>query len=163
VTRNDRGTAGGQPTIWHQLWALECAYWADVDLGSGLEAASFYTDDAVFDLGMDGARLVGRSEIADFYERRRAGGPRTTAHLVHNFTVLEHDAVAARTAGYIVLHAASGQAPLPVGAPGMITVTHNRYRWIDDCWKIAERVSQVLFVAEDQPTFGPDSTPGREK
>lgn len=156
-------SAGGQPAIWHQLWALECAYWADVDLDGGLEAANFYTDDAVFDLGMDGARLVGRAEIAGFYERRRTRGPRTTAHLVHNFTVLEHGEVAARTRSYIVLHAASGQAPLPVGAPGMITVTHNRYRWSDDCWKIAERVSQVLFVAEDQPTFGPGSTSGREK
>jgi hypothetical protein len=122
------------------LWALECAYWEDVDFNGGALAPSFYTRDAVFDIGLEGATFIGRKAIEGFYERRRASGERTSAHLVHNFVVEPKGAGVAQTRSMIVLYADSGAAPLSWRPPALIARCTVDVEWRDP--------SVPLFVSE---------------
>lgn len=143
-----------QAQTWHELWSVECAYWADVDLNGGLEASGFYTEDGVFDVGTAGGRYTGQAEIAGFYERRRNRGMRTSVHLVHNFCLLDFDQSRAHARGYMVLYADDGGPPVPTGSPGIISLCDNHFARIDGRWLIAERTCTTLFLGDDQPMFG---------
>ena len=130
------------------LWALECAYWEDVDFNGGVLAPSYYTGDAVFDIGLEGAKFIGREAIEGFYERRRASGERTSAHLVHNFVAEPKGAGMAQTRSLIVLYADSGAAPLPWSPPGLIARCTVDLEWRDPSWLITARRSVPLFVSD---------------
>lgn len=134
------------------LWTLECAYWADVDHNGAERAAAFYTDDAVFDIGIAGQRFDGQEAIAEFYNARRGLGARTTLHIVHNFHALEVDESQVRVAMIMELHAAAGAPPRASAAPSMLTAQEVTYVRTGDGWKIRSRVNQVQFAnLEDLP------------
>lgn len=130
--------------IWHALWSLECAYWADVDLEDGLGAANFYTKDAVFDTGIAGAVFEGRQAIGNFYAARRAS-PRTTLHVLQNFNVTAWSGDHARSRAYVALYFASGTAPQAVGPPSLMSVCDTVYRYEATRWSITERRSRPVF------------------
>ncbi|WP_051047283.1 nuclear transport factor 2 family protein [Nocardia asiatica] len=145
--------------LWYELWHKECDYWADVDLNAGATAVNHYTEDAIFDIGTPGGRYVGRPAIAGFYERRRTGGVRTTAHLIHNFSLIGSTEQTAETRSHIVLYARQGPAPAPSGNPGVITAATTLYGFTaEKGWLITSRTNRVLFAKADQPTF-PDPQP----
>ena len=103
------------------------------------------------DSGLENGRLVGRSAVGGVYERRRALGCRTTAHLVQNFSLVSWDEYDARTRAFIVVYAALGGSPVPSGPPALITSSDSRCAKADEGrWLVAERINQVLHR---QPSF----------
>lgn len=145
--------------LWHRLWQLECDYWADVDLDAGQRASEFYTQNAIFDLG-GGSPMVGRSAIASFYEGRQAQGPRTSAHIVHNFVVIQASVGSAQTRAYVTLHAATGSPPIPNATPGLVAVVATKWEHASSRWLIAERTSRSLFVEPGH--HGPTTSPAQQ-
>jgi hypothetical protein len=134
-------------SLWNQLWALECAYWADVDFNNGKTAPEFYTDDAVFDIGVPGALLQGRSAIKAFYGRRRET-PRTTLHIVNNFALVQWSATSARCRLIASLYGRDGAPPQESASPIIMTSGENSYVADGGGWKISSRLNTPWFVDE---------------
>lgn len=154
-------TADHEGDLWHQLWQRECDYWADVDLDAGRGAPEYYTADAVFDQGT-GSPLIGRPDIASFYRRRQSNGPRTSAHIVHNFVIVDSHSDTAQTRGYVTLHAETGAPPIPNTTPGLVAVVSTMWQRTSDRWLISQRTSQALFSDPDHvgPTASAPPTEG---
>ncbi|WP_063050831.1 nuclear transport factor 2 family protein [Nocardia arthritidis] len=137
-------------TLWGQLWALECAYWDDVDFNHGEQAPQFYTEDGLFDIGVTGSRMKGQEAIARFYKNRKALGTRTTLHLVANFTLVEWSTEWARTRSIMSLYGADGPAPRKSAPAIMTAVSANAYvRTRERQWRVSERVFAPYFTDDE--------------
>ncbi|OBJ08868.1 hypothetical protein A5625_14235 [Mycobacterium sp. 1465703.0] len=129
------------------MWALECAYWSEVDFNAAQAAPEYYTEDAVFEIGMPGARLQGRQAIAKFYAGRREAGARTTLHTVNNFTLLEWSTTSARTRSTVCLYGRDGDAPQESARPILMTDAETSYVVVAvGGWKVSSRVNRPVFV-----------------
>lgn len=134
----------------HCLWTLECAYWEDVDNNQGRLAAEFYCDDAIFDVGLPGARIEGKASISEFYAGRRNQGPRTSLHLVSNFALYQWNGNSASTRAIVSLIANDGELPQPMDFPLLIVSAETEYRMVEGSWKIAARLNYPRFVNNER-------------
>ena len=135
-------------SLWHRLWTLECSYWADIDVNSGLRAHEYYTEDAVYDIGIPGERCEGQQAIADFYTVRREAAAHTTLmHIVHNFALVEWSAASARTRSIISIYVSEGAPPQACAHPVSISASDNAYVATEgDVWKVSSRIHTLKFV-----------------
>ncbi|WP_266033122.1 nuclear transport factor 2 family protein [Brucella intermedia] len=102
------------------LNAMLIEYWHDVDTNEGRNAASYYTEDAVF----EGSRSTyrGRDQIAAFYQWRVDRGVRRAAHTVSNFRIEIVSATEVRCSWYLMLYAADGEGILPTHPPILVAL-----------------------------------------
>lgn len=127
-------------------------YWHDVDTNWGRNAASYYTEDALFD--GDATTYRGRDEIAAFYAYRLERGERVAVHSVSNFRVaFEDPAEVANATWYLLAYAADGSPVLPTHPPIVIALVRDRYaRQQAGTWLCAHRRFEVLFAGGTKPT-----------
>lgn len=127
-------------------------YWHDVDRNWGRNAASFYTEDAVF--GGEAATYTGRAEIEAFYQYRiDRGVARVAVHGVNNFRVVFDGRDHAHSTWYLMAYAADGQPVLPTHAPIIIAMISDEYRYQQDGrWLCSKRIFEVLFAGGTKPT-----------
>lgn len=127
-------------------------YWHDVDRNWGRNAASFYTDDAVF--GGEAASYSGRSEIQAFYQYRiDRGVPRVAVHSVTNFRVSFEGRDKALSTWYLLSYAADGEPALPTHPPIIIALVSDTYeRQGEGGWLCSRRNFDVLFAGGAKPT-----------
>ena len=144
--RSDVADTVAAAALHHVLWTLECGYWADVDFNGARTAAEFYSEDAVFDVGLPGARMEGKPAIAAFYAGRHSQGPRTSLHLVSNFALVEWTPQSARTRAVVSLIANDGEPPRPAMMPLLVTSAETSYAYIDGLWKVTARINAPQFV-----------------
>ncbi len=135
-----------------RLEALLHDYWHDVDRNWGRNAASFYTEDAVF--GGEAATYKGRAEIAAFYQYRiDRGVARVAVHGVNNFRVSFEGRDRAHSTWYLMSYAADGEPVLPTHAPIVIALVNDEYRLqTDGQWLCSRRMFDVLFAGGTKPT-----------
>lgn len=116
-----------------------------IDHGNGFGVEELFTADGVYALG-SAAKANGRDEIAEFYRRRRAAGPRTSRHLFSNlhFTSVSDDRAEATCV--LTLHAADGIPPLPL-SPVMVADYRDEYVWDGTAWLFGRREIEVVFGA----------------
>ncbi len=127
-------------------------YWHEVDRNWGRNAASWYTEDAVF--GGEAATYTGRQEIAAFYQYRIDRGiARVAVHAVNNFRVSFEGRDKASSTWYLLSYAADGQPVLPTHAPIVIALVSDEYRLqADGQWLCSRRMFEVLFAGGTKPT-----------
>ncbi len=127
-------------------------YWHDVDRNWGRNAASYYTEDAVF--GGEAATYTGRKEIAAFYQYRiDRGVARVAVHAVNNFRVSFEGRDKAHSTWYLLSYAADGEPVLPTHAPIVIGLVTDEYRLqTDGQWLCSKRNFEVLFAGGTKPT-----------
>lgn len=127
-------------------------YWHDVDRNWGRNAASYYTENAVF--GGEAATYAGRAEIAAFYQYRiDRGVPRVAVHSVTNFRVAFEGRDRALSSWYLLSFAADGEPVLPTHPPIVIArVSDDHERQPDGGWLCARRNFDVLFAGGTKPT-----------
>jgi ketosteroid isomerase-like protein len=127
-------------------------YWHDVDRNWGRNAASYYTEDAVF--GGEAATYTGRREIAAFYQYRiDRGVARVAVHSVTNLRVAFEGRDKAVSTWYLLSYAADGQPVLPTHAPIVIALVSDEYaRQPDGRWLCSRRMFDVLFAGGTKPT-----------
>lgn len=124
--------------------------WHDVDTNSGRNAATFYTDNAVF--GGKSATYRGRKEIEDFYAWRLSRGDRVAVHSVTNFRVSFETPDIAHATWYLLAYAADGVAVLPTHPPIQICLVTDRHeRQPNGRWLCASRDFDVLFAGGPRP------------
>lgn len=116
------------------------AWQVDHDHGHGVE--ELFTPGGVY--GFSFGDLVGREQIAGFYELRRAA-LRTSRHLFTNLHIHRADASSASATCVLTLHAAKGSAPLPLD-PVMVADYDDEYvRGEDGIWRFASRRVSLVF------------------
>ncbi|MCD0447979.1 nuclear transport factor 2 family protein [Actinocorallia sp. API 0066] len=129
-----------------QIEALIAEFAFRVDHRDGEGVAELFIPEGSYSLGAI-ARLRGRAQIAEFYDRRRSTGPRTSRHLFTNLHVRTVDLDAGRARGTCVLnlHAAQGTRPRPL-SPVMIADYDDEYlRAADGTWRFVRRDVSVVF------------------
>lgn len=127
-------------------------YWHDVDRNWGRNAASWYTEDAIF--GGELATYKGRQEIADFYQFRiDRGVERVAVHSVTNLRVAFDGCNRAESTWYMFGYAADGVPVLPTHPPINIALVSDVYeREENGRWLCAQRNFDVLFTGGTKPT-----------
>ncbi len=127
-------------------------YWHDVDRNWGRNAASYYTENAVF--GGEAATYTGRGEIAAFYQYRiDRGVARVAVHSVTNFRVAFEGRDRAQSTWYLLSYAADGEPVLPTHPPIVIALVSDTHeRQADGRWLCARRNFDVLFAGGTKPT-----------
>lgn len=126
-------------------------YWHDVDENWGRNAASYYTEDAIF--GGDAASYKGREEIADFYAHRKERGERVAVHSVSNLRVKFADEKTANAHWYLFGYAGDGTPVLPTHPPIVIALIKDKYeKQADGKWLCAHRHFDVKFAGGTKPT-----------
>jgi hypothetical protein len=127
-------------------------YWHDVDRNWGRNAASFYTEDAIF--GGEAATYTGRAEIAAFYQFRIDRGiERLAVHSVTNFRVEFETPDRAKSTWYLLSYAADGKPVLPTHPPIVIALVSDDYaRETGGPWLCSRRTFDVLFAGGTKPT-----------
>lgn len=106
------------------LHAMLIDYWHDVDTNGGRNAASYYTEDAVF----QGSKSTyhGRDQIGAFYQWRVDRGERKAAHTVANFRVEIVSETEVNCTWYLLLYAADGTPVLPTHPPILIALMSDK-------------------------------------
>jgi ketosteroid isomerase-like protein len=127
-------------------------YWHDVDRNWGRNAASYYTEDAVF--GGEAATYKGRGEIAAFYQYRiDRGVERVAVHCVTNLRIVFEGRERASSTWYLFSYAADGRPALPTHPPIIIALVSDTHeRQADGRWLCAHRNFDVLFAGGTKPT-----------
>jgi hypothetical protein len=127
-------------------------YWHDVDRNWGRNAASWYTEHAVF--GGEAATYTGRREITAFYQFRiDRGVAREAVHSVTNFRVAFEGRDQAQSTWYLLSYAADGKPVLPTHPPIIIALVSDTHeRQADGRWLCARRIFDVLFAGGTKPT-----------
>jgi hypothetical protein len=123
-----------------------------IDHEDGRGVADLFTTQGSY--ALDGAELTlrGRGEIDEFYERRRANGPRTSRHLFSNLHLQNADEARAAGTCVLTLHAANGHPPHPP-APVVVADYADTYACDDDgVWRFDSRTVTPLFGTV--PQFG---------
>lgn len=122
-------------------------YWHDVDVNWGDNAASFYTENAIF--GGAAGSHEGRTEIAQYYAVRKARGDRVSVHCVQNFRVEFNGRSRAEAQWYLVAYAANGKPVFPAQAPVVIARVRDHYqREESGDWLCDNRNFEVLFTGK---------------
>jgi hypothetical protein len=127
-------------------------YWHDVDRNWGRNAASYYTENAVF--GGEAATYTGRAEIAAFYRYRiDRAVERVAVHSVTNFRVTFEGRDRALSTWYLLSFAADGKPILPTHPPIVVALVSDLHeRQADGRWLCARRNFDVLFAGGTRPT-----------
>lgn len=127
-------------------------YWHDVDRNWGRNAATYYTENAVF--GGEAATYTGRAEIAAFYQHRIDRGlARVAVHAVNNLRTRFEGRQRAQSTWYLLSYAADGEPVLPTHPPIVIGLVSDRYeRQPDGRWLCAHRNFDMLFAGGTKPT-----------
>lgn len=120
------------------------AYWHDVDFNWGLNAGSYYTEDAIFEGGQM-QPYNGRTEIEEFYAYRRDRGARVVLHGVINFHCTVESDTVAKGAWICMLHAHDGEAPQVTAPPINISLVTDVYVLQDGEWLVKRRTWKALF------------------
>lgn len=148
----------GDALVIQQLYQNLIDYWVEVDLNGGRNAATYYTDDGVFDGGVH--KQVGRAAIAAFYQWRSDRGPRLSRHLVTNFRVDFKAADEVVCTWTMLLHAADGQAVLPsLPAIAISDVTDVCIQSAHGQWLYKSRTFNALFKGGAPTTVPPAGGP----
>ncbi|MCO5066866.1 MAG: nuclear transport factor 2 family protein [Rhizobiaceae bacterium] len=129
-------------TSW-ELHTLLVDYWHDVDTNWGRNAASYYTEDALFEGSQ--ASYRGREQIAKFYRWREDRGARTAVHLVSNFRAELLGPAEALCTWYLQLYAADGVPVLPTHAPILVAMMTDRCQRLDEGWLCSHRKFESWF------------------
>jgi hypothetical protein len=127
-------------------------YWHDVDRNWGRNAASYYTENAVF--GGEAATYRGRKEITAFYQYRiDRGVARVAVHSVTNLRVIFEGRDRALSTWYLLSYAADGEPVLPTHPPIVIALVSDVHeRQSDGKWLCAHRNFDLLFAGGTKPT-----------
>lgn len=123
-----------------------------IDHEDGRGVAELFTTQGSY--AVDGVELTlrGRREIDEFYERRRAAGPRTSRHLFSNLYLQNVDEARAAGTCVLTLHAANGHPPHPL-APVVVADYADTYVRDDHgVWRFDSRTVTALFGTV--PRFG---------
>jgi hypothetical protein len=120
------------------------AYWHDVDFNWGLNAASYYTEDGVFESG-GVAPYTGRGEIEEFYAFRRDRGARVALHAIVNFRCEVESETSANGAWVCMLYAHDGEAPQPTAPPINVSLVKDVYVLQDGEWLVKRRTWNGMF------------------
>lgn len=124
------------------LEALVARFAWQVDHRDGDGVEELFTPEGVY--GFSFGDLVGREQIAGFYELRRAAR-RTSRHLFSNLHVHHADETSAAATCVLTLHAAKGSAPLPMD-PVMVADYDDEFtRGDDGIWRFASRRVSLVF------------------
>lgn len=116
-----------------------------IDHEDGRGVAELFTAQGRYSLNGGDLDLRGRSEIDQFYERRRAAGPRTSRHLFSNLHLDNGDDARAQGTCVLTLHAANGYPPHPL-APVLVADFGDTYvRDADGVWRFERRLVTPLF------------------
>ena len=128
-------------TVFHLHQKL-VRYWHDVDFNWGRNAASYYTEDGVFD---GGNVYNGREEIEEFYAYRRDRGARVALHVVANF-LCDADSDDHATATWVcMLYAHDGEAPQVTAPPINVSKVTDEYVKVNGEWLCKHRKWKTLF------------------
>ncbi len=136
--------ASQQRAIAQDLHAKLIAYWHDVDFNWGRNAASYYTEDGVFESG-GVAPYKGRREIEEFYAFRRDRGPRVVLHAVINFHCTFESDTVANCAWVCMLYAHDGEAPQATAPPINVSLVRDTVVLDDGAWLVKHRKWSSMF------------------
>jgi ketosteroid isomerase-like protein len=134
---------------------LNAAFTHHLDHGEIAALLDLFTEDALYTHGA--RRSHGKSEIAALFDKRTAGGPRTSRHIYSGLR-LSIDS-ADRASGHCVClsFAQDGAPPLPA-TPFLVADFDDVYTLCDDGrWRFRERHITRVFVGSANP--GPIGQP----
>lgn len=135
-----------------QIEVLVAEFAWRIDHRSGHGVADLFTPQGRYMAEGEAFDLQGRDQIQDFYERRRAAGPRTSRHLFSNLHLEHVDGDCAHGVCVLTLHAANGRPPHPL-KPVLIADYSDTYRRTSDgVWRFESRFVTPLFGSV--PKFG---------
>lgn len=118
-----------------------------IDHEDGRGVAELFTTQGSYSLNGTQFNLQGRRSIDEFYEHRRAAGPRTSRHLFSNLHLVDGDETRATGTCVLTLHAANGHPPHPL-EPVMVADYEDSYvRDADGIWRFEWRLVTTLFGA----------------
>ena len=127
-----------------ELQTVLADFWYDVDARGGNDAASFYTEDGVFEASE--RTYSGREMIEKFYRFRRDRGARVAMHVVTNFRAQLIGPGEAVSTWYMTLYAADGAPVLPTTPPIQIALaTDHSVKCDDGRWRYRHRKFETLF------------------
>ena len=145
-----------------EIQMLANDFWHEVDHNWGKNAAEFFVEDGVYDLGNQ--RLVGRDAIKSFYNWRQERGARVARHLVNNMRVSMYDGDSTEAISILSLVAADGEPPLPSEPPIMLgDVIDKCVRGTDGRWRDQSRVLRKLFAGKVPGTVPPPDFMNKRK
>ncbi|MGV0906705.1 nuclear transport factor 2 family protein [Mycobacterium novum] len=117
-----------------------------IDHEDGRGVAELFTAQGSYTLNGGGLDLRGRAEIDQFYQHRRATGPRTSRHLFSNLHLTAGNEAHARGTCVLTLHAANGHPPHTATDPIMVADFDDTYIRNDDgSWQFERREVTTLF------------------
>lgn len=136
-----------------ELEQMLADFWFEVDVNHGRDAASFYTEDGVFEASTH--TYSGRPVIERFYQYRQDRGPRVAVHVVSNFRAEILSPTRAVTTWYLTLYADDGVPVLMTAPPIQIALsTDTCVKEADGKWRIERRKFDVWFKG-GVPTTSP--------
>jgi hypothetical protein len=139
------------------LQNMEAVYWYDVDTNWGAKAHEFYTEDGIFEMGLDSKPHVGRTAIQKFYAWRKDRGARTARHLITNLQVNIRNSREAILFCIMSLFAADGEPILPSKPAIMIAdVVADYVRGGDGVWRLRRHTLNPVFMGGEAPTIMTD-------
>ena len=128
-------------------------YWHEIDFNGGADASSYYVPEAEFHGQF--ASYIGAAKIQQFYDWRRAQGPRLSVHSFTNFRARFTGPDSAEATNFLFLYAANGVKPLPTHAPVTISLATDRFIRKDGRWLCTYRRFEHLFES-DTPITNPN-------
>jgi hypothetical protein len=130
--------------IAHEIESRLLDYWRDIDENAGRNAASFWTEDAVWEAPT--RTFKGRAEIQGFFDWRLTRGDRLALHVVANLKTVVDNATRASSKWYLLLFAADGVPVQPSKPPQQIAAIEDQW-WRSDGgpWLCAHRKFNVIF------------------
>jgi len=128
-------------------------YWHEIDFNGGRDASAYYIPDAEFHGQF--ASYIGVEKIQQFYDWRRAQGPRLSVHSFTNFRAWSTGPDTAEATNFLFLYAANGEKVLPTHPPITISLATDRYVRSDEGrWLCTYRRFEHLFEG-DTPITNP--------
>jgi len=136
---------------------LTFRYCEAVDLGHASRLADTFAEDGVFEAG--GLHLAGREEIRRVFTERERVRELRTRHVCTNLHIDVLDDATATGVVYLTLYRRRGSedwsVPVLNTAPAVVGSYHDRYVRTSDCWRIASRHQQVVFVDPSDAGWSP--------
>lgn len=127
-----------------ELQLLLADYWHDVDHNWGRNAASYFTEEGVFEASRSIYR--GRARIDEFYRFRQGRGPRVAVHAFTNFRMTLESPTRATCSWYLHLYAHDGEPILKSEPPIQVALaTDICVKESDGRWRYQHRRFQSLF------------------
>jgi hypothetical protein len=119
-------------------------YWWDVDCNGAREAASFYTQDCLYQ--MCEHRMDGPAAVQGYYAFRTARGERLVRHVLTNLRTRSGSGGEATVQGILTVYAADGSPVLPSAPP--ILLADNQATFVRDAggtWRMRLHRIDALF------------------